>query len=106
MSTHVPVGKIANLFPDKKIFEIHPFRVYHSGWECDEWGYRVTFLSGQYVDSFESVVLTDHGTAYIATKEQLEAYVSTLENALADALHALDNAFWSQEENWLTDKEE
>jgi hypothetical protein len=84
MDKTVPVKEIAKLFPDKVIAKIKPFAMFYSGWECDETGYIVTF------DSMErTVVLTDHGVFYQATREEMERYVETLGDALSHAEIAL-----------------
>jgi hypothetical protein len=97
MSSHVPVGKIVDLFPSKKVFEVTPFRVYHSGWECDEWGYQVSFLGPDgYREKIQAVVFTDHGSPYIVSEKELDSYISKLESAVAEADYAKWAAFPEQ----------
>jgi hypothetical protein len=104
-SARIPVSAIQDLFPNKRIYEVQAFRMFYSGWECDEYGFTVRFFHKKegtedtyVVEKNGAVVLTSHGKAYVATKEQLEAYKLNISKAVDDIEFAMIMAGMDDEE--------
>ena len=62
---------------------IYTFKTYWHEWECDGYGYVVK-RKGKH-----SIVLTSHGDPYLATKEELEQFIETYEQAITDTKEAI-----------------
>ncbi len=108
----VPFSMIQDLFPDQRIHEVKPFNMYYSGWECDEWGYGVSFYKARNDDGKEyidlknyKVVLTSHGQAYVADKEEMQKYKAELEKAVFDVELVMQSAGFMDYEESAADQE-
>lgn len=100
------MGEIAELFTleeGETFHEVTTFDMYYSGWECDSEGYLVTFLKNGYIDKTQTaIVLSSHGSLYVADKEEMVKYYSGLENGLMNIKMAMYSANMVSED---TDKD-
>jgi hypothetical protein len=59
------------------------FDVYHTGWDCDNKGYIVA------TDAGPKLVLTDHGTEYFASANELKSHIANYQDAIKDMQAAI-----------------
>lgn len=91
--THVPMGDLIKLFKlweGETFHEVTSFKMYYSGWECDDTGYIVTFRDKKGFIDNGSIVLSNHGSLFIASKEHMVEYLRELQrgvDAIESAMH-------------------